>query len=166
MLPTDPKKAADLGKAWGTVLADSIFGVTDVIRDRKELKAAANKKMEQQNKMTALKNKAVQVQNFKKQKEMEQRARDEEASMLARMSPSEREEYHKMRADEAKAAAKARLEEKQREEETKEMLTMLAVLVIVIPAVAWVMLFLFGIMAKASGDYSTFNMLQKFVPGL
>jgi cation transport ATPase len=166
MLPTDPKKAAEMGKAWGNVLADSIFGVTDVIRDRKGMKEAANKRMEAQNKMTAIKNTAIQAQNFKKQKEMEQQARDVEASMLARLSPKEREEYHQMRADDAKAAAKAKKQAEIDAQETKEMLTLVGVLIVVVPLMLWGAGFMFGMMAKASGDYNTYHMLQKIVPGL
>jgi len=166
MLPTDPKKAADLGKAWGNVLADSIFGVTDVIRDRKGMKEAANKKMEMQNKMQAIKNKAIQAQNFAKQKEMERNAADQEAAMLARMSPADREEYHKMRAEEAKASARAKREEEERAQEMKDLAAIGAVVVVVLPILAWGVLFMVGMMAKAGNDYGTYHMLQKFVPGL
>lgn len=166
MLPTDPKKAADLGKAWGNVLADSIFGITDTLRDGKGMKAAANKNMEMQNKMMAIKNKSVQAKNFVKQKEMERNAADQEAAMLARMSPADREEYHKMRAEEAKASARAKKEEEERAQEMKDLAAIGAVVVIVLPLIAWGLLFMFGVIAKTSGDYSTFHMLQKFVPGL
>ena len=36
MIPTDPKEAANLGKAWGEAVTDSVFGIAD---DMKKVKA-------------------------------------------------------------------------------------------------------------------------------
>jgi hypothetical protein len=89
MLPTDPKKAAQLGKAWGEVLAESIFGVADVLRDGKNMKAAANSKAKQQNASVAAKNAVVRAKNEAKLKEQQDAA-------YMNMSHGEREAYKKI----------------------------------------------------------------------
>jgi hypothetical protein len=85
-LPTDPEKAHKLGESWGKVLANSIFGVADIIRDGKEMKRAANAKMLQQNAITAAKNAQIRAKNeaYLKQKQDE---------IIMNMSHSEREAY-------------------------------------------------------------------------
>lgn len=113
MLPTDPKEAAKLGKAWGEVLADSIFGVADVLKNSKQMKAAANKKQLQQNQLQAIKNAKIRADNFKKQKEMERDLHDREVLMLATMSKAEKEEYQKMKIQ-------AMIEQKRLEREAAE----------------------------------------------
>ena len=89
MLPTDPKKAAELGKAWGEVLAESIFGVADVLKNGKNMKAAANSKMLRQNAETAAKNAVIRAKNEAKLKEQQEAA-------YMKMSHSEREAYKKI----------------------------------------------------------------------
>lgn len=89
MLPTDPKKAAQLGKAWGEVLAESIFGVADVLRDGKNMKAAANSKAKQQNATIAAKNSVTRAKNEAKLKEQQEAA-------YMNMSHAEREAYKKI----------------------------------------------------------------------
>lgn len=89
MLPTDPKEAAKLGKVWGEVLADSIFGVADVLRDGKNMKKAANNKVKQQNAAIAAKNAVIRAKNEAKLKEQQDAA-------YMNMSHSEREAYKKI----------------------------------------------------------------------
>ena len=89
MLPTDPKKAAQLGKAWGEVLAESIFGVADVLKNGKNMKAAANSKQLQENAATAAKNAVIRAKNEAKIKEQQEAA-------YMKMSHSERETYKKI----------------------------------------------------------------------
>jgi len=85
----DPEKAYKTGEKWGNVLAKAIFGVTDVIRDGKNMKAAANAKMLQQNATVAAQNAVIRAKNeakFKAQQEAE----------FMKMSHSEREAYKKI----------------------------------------------------------------------
>ena len=89
MLPTDPKKAAQLGKAWGEVLAESIFGVADVLKNGKNMKAAANSKQLQENAATAAKNAVIRAKNETKIKEQQEAA-------YMKMSRAEREAYKKI----------------------------------------------------------------------
>ena len=85
----DPEKALKTGDKWGKTLASAIFDVKDVLRDGKNMKAAANAKMQQQNALTAANNAVVRAKNeaYLKQKQ-------EEAFM--KMSHSEREAYKKI----------------------------------------------------------------------
>ena len=85
----DPEKALKTGEKWGEVLGKAIFGVKDVLRDGKNMKAAANAKMQQQNAMTAAKNAVTRAKNeaYLKQKQEEE---------FMKMSHSEREAYKKI----------------------------------------------------------------------
>jgi hypothetical protein len=93
----DPEKALKTGEKWGKTLASAIFGVTDVLRDGKNMKAAANAKMQQQNALTAANNAVIKAKNeaYLKQKQ-------EEAFM--KMSHSEREAYKKIMKEQRIAA--------------------------------------------------------------
>ena len=158
MLPTDPKEAAKLGKAWGEVLTESIFGITDLFKNRKGMKEAANKKMQLQNQRTLIKNAKIQKQNA-------QKLQEEEAKLLMGLSAAEKEKYFKDKADLAKSAARAEQEAKEAAEERVQLLGLLFVLVVVLPVVLWLLLAAFALVAKASGDYSTYNTLSKILPG-
>jgi hypothetical protein len=85
----DPEKAYKTGEKWGSVLAKAIFGVTDVIRDGKNMKAAANAKMQQQNAVIAAQNAVIRAKNEAKMKAQQ------EAEFM-KMSHSEREAYKKI----------------------------------------------------------------------
>jgi hypothetical protein len=158
MLPSDPKEAAKLGKAWGEVLSDSIFGITDLFRDRKGMKEAANNKMKLQNQRQMIKNAKIKAENARK-------LQDEETRTLATLSAAEKEKYFKDKAELAKAAARAEVEAKEAAEEREQMMILAFVMLILLPALIWAMLAGFAMLAKASGDYSTYHMLSKFLPG-
>ena len=158
MLPTDPKEAAKLGKAWGEVLTESIFGITDLFKNQKGMKEAANSKMKLQNQRQMIKNAKIRAENAKK-------LQDEEARMLVTLSAAEKEKYFKDKAALAKAAARAEIEAKEAAEEREQIMWLLFFLLIVLPAMLWVLLAGFAVLAKASGDYSTYHMLSKFLPG-
>lgn len=93
----DPEKALKTGEKWGKTLASAIFGVKDVLRDGKNMKAAANAKMLQDNAKIAAQNAVTRAKNeaYLKQKQ-------EEAFM--KMSHSEREIFKKQQK-EARIAA-------------------------------------------------------------
>ena len=93
----DPEKALKTGEKWGKTLASAIFGVKDVLRDGKNMKAAANAKMQQDNAKIAAQNAITRAKNeaYLKQKQ-------EEAFM--KMSHSEREIFKKQQK-EARIAA-------------------------------------------------------------
>ena len=158
MLPSDPKEAAKLGKAWGEVLADSIFGITDLFRDKKGMKEAANRKMEMQNQRQLIKNAKIKAENARK-------LQDEESRLLATLSPAEKERYYKDKAALAKSNADAQKNAEEAAEEREQLMIAVFMILIVLPAVIWLLLAGFAVMAKASGDYSTYNMLSKVLPG-
>jgi preprotein translocase subunit SecF len=89
MLPSDPKEAAKLGKAWGEVLAESIFGIADVLKNGKNMKAAANSKQLQENAAIAAKNIVIRAKNEAKIKEQQEAA-------YMKMSHTERQAYKKI----------------------------------------------------------------------
>jgi len=158
MLPSDPKKAAELGKAWGEVLGDSIFGVLDVLKNGKGMKEAANKKMELQNQRQSIKNAKIRSENAKK-------LHDEEMRMLATLSPAEKEKYFKEKAEKAKFNAQALKDAEADAEERVLMLWLAFTIFVIVPGLLWVMLAGFAVIAKASGDYATYSMLSKLLPG-
>lgn len=85
----DPEKAYKTGEKWGNVLAKAIFGVTDVIRDGKNMKAAANAKMLQQNATVAAQNAVIRAKN-------EAKLKAQQEAEFMKMSHSEREAYKKI----------------------------------------------------------------------
>jgi len=84
-----PEKALKLGEKWGDTLGKAIFGVKDVLRDGKNMKAAANTKRLQENAAIAAKNAVIRAKNeaYAKQKQEEE---------FMKMSHSEREAYKKI----------------------------------------------------------------------
>jgi S-formylglutathione hydrolase FrmB len=93
----DPEKALKTGDKWGKTMASAIFGVTDVLRDGKNMKAAANAKRLNDNAKIAAQNAVTRAKNeaYLKQKQ-------EEAFL--KMSHSEREAYKKILKEQRIAA--------------------------------------------------------------
>ena len=85
----DPEKAYKTGEKWGNVLAKAIFGITDVLRDGKNMKAAANAKMQQQNATIAAQNAIIKAKN-------EAKLKAQQEAEFMKMSHSEREAYKKI----------------------------------------------------------------------
>lgn len=129
----DPEKALKTGEKWGTVLAKAIFGVKDVLRDGKNMKAAANAKMLQQNALTAANNAVIRAKNeaYMKQKQ-------EEAFM--KMTHSEREAYKKILKDQRIAASIKKAND-------DEMISIGQIMIIIFAIVAVVGLIWFGAVA-------------------
>jgi hypothetical protein len=126
----DPEKAYKTGEKWGNVLAKAIFGVTDVIRDGKNMKAAANTKMQQQNAVIAAQNAVIRAKNEAKMK-----AQQEAAFM--KMSHSEREAYKKILKEQRISATVKKAQD-------DEMISVGHILVIIISIVAVVGALVFG----------------------
>ena len=85
----DPEKALKTGEKWGETLGKAIFGVTDVLRDGKNMKAAANAKRLNDNAKIAAQNAVTRAKN-----EAYMKKKQEEEFM--KMSHSEREAYKKI----------------------------------------------------------------------
>jgi hypothetical protein len=165
MLPTDPKKAQKMGQEWGEVLTDSIFGVTDLIKNRKQLKAQADAKVHAKNQITTARNKVASAQNILTQMALEQQAKEEEARMIANLSPAEREQYYKMKAEEAKRIKAEKLAAEKAERERKELIQGIIALVVMTPMVIYVFMFIVAIMLYAS-DRAMYRVFAPFVPGI
>ena len=129
----DPEKALKTGDKWGSVLAKAIFGVTDVLRDGKNMKAAANAKMLQQNAKVAAQNAVIRAKNEAKLK-----AQQEEAFM--KMSHSEREAYKKILKEQRIASTVKKAQE-------DEMITVGHILLIILGVVVSAVAIFFGAVA-------------------
>ena len=129
----DPEKAYKTGEKWGNVLAKAIFGVTDVIRDGKNMKAAANAKMKQQNATVAAQNAIVRAKN-------EAKLKAQQEAEFMKMSHSEREAYKKILKEQRISATVKKAQD-------DEMISVGHILVIIISIVAVVGLLGFGAVA-------------------
>ena len=85
----DPEKALKTGEKWGETLGKAIFGVADVLRDGKNMKAAANAKRLNENAKIAAQNAVTRAKNEAKIKQQQEAA-------IMNMSHSEREAYKKI----------------------------------------------------------------------
>ena len=114
MIPTDPKEAANLGKVWGEVITDSVFGIAD---DMKKVKAK-NESIRARNELIKINNETVKNNRILQQQAMRELANEQERDRISRMSPAQREAYKK-------AKAKAALDERNRQidaENTKQII--------------------------------------------
>ena len=68
----DPEKALKTGEKWGDTLGKAIFGVADVLRDGKNMKAAANSKRLNENASIAAKNAVTRAKNEAKIKQQQE----------------------------------------------------------------------------------------------
>ena len=124
MISMDPKEAANIGKVWGDVVTDSVFGIAD---DMKKVKA--------KNVATKARNELVQINNdiaknnaLLRKQAMQEIASEQERDRIARMNPAQREAYKK-------AKARAALEARNREidaENTKQIVLGVVILVVFI----------------------------------
>jgi biotin carboxyl carrier protein len=108
MIPTDPKEAANIGKQWGEVITDSVFGISD---DLKKVKAK-NQSIKARNELVKINNEIARNNNLLRQQAMKELADEQERQRMARMSPAQREAYKK-------AKAKAELDERNRRVEAE-----------------------------------------------
>jgi hypothetical protein len=120
----DPEKALKTGEKWGETLGKAIFGVTDVIRDGKNMKAAANSKRLNENAKIAAQNVIARAKNeaYMKQKQ-------EEAFM--KMSHSEREAYKKILKEDRIASTVKKAREDELISVTQIMLIILGIVIVV-----------------------------------
>lgn len=129
----DPEKAYKTGEKWGTVLAKAIFGITDILRDGKNMKAAANAKMKQQNAITAAQNAVIRAKN-------EAKIKAQQEAEFMKMSHSEREAYKKILKEQRIAATVKKAQD-------DEMISVGHILVIIISIIAVVGVAGFGAFA-------------------
>lgn len=123
----DPKDAANLGKVWGDVVTDSVFGIAD---DMKKVKA--------KNAATRARNELVQINNdvaknnaLLRKQAMQEVAEEQERDRIAKMNPAQREAYKKTKTRAALDAHNREIEA----ENTKQ-IVLAAVILIVLIAIA------------------------------
>ena len=104
MIPIDPKDAANLGKAWGEAITDSVFGIAD---DMKKVKAK-NIATKARNELVTINNGIAKNNALLRKQAMQEIAAEQEADRIARMNPAQREAYKK-------AKARAALDERNRQ---------------------------------------------------
>ena len=134
MIPTDPKDAANIGKAWGEAITDSVFGIAD---DMKKVKAK-NVATKARNELVKINNDIAKNNALLRKQAMQELADEQERNRIARMSPSQREAYKK-------AKAKAELDERNRQieaENTKQLIIALVILLVVAAVVGAIFLLL------------------------
>lgn len=114
MIPTDPKEAANIGKQWGEVITDSVFGISD---DLKKVKAK-NQAIKARNEIVKINNEIARNNNLLRQQAVKELADEQERKRIAMMSPAQKEAYKK-------AKVRAELEERNRQieaENTKQII--------------------------------------------
>lgn len=105
-IPTDPKEAANLGKAWGETITDSVFGIAD---DLKKVKAK-NAVTAQRNELIKINNEIAKNNQLLRKQAMQELADEQERQRVARMSPAQKQAYAAAKAQAAKAERDRRVE--------------------------------------------------------
>jgi ABC-type transport system involved in cytochrome bd biosynthesis fused ATPase/permease subunit len=159
MLPTDPKEASKLGQAWGETITDSIFGITDIFKNRKAMKAANDQRVLNKNTITDINNQVIRNNNALRAQAMREIAAEQEQAMLSRMSPAQRQAFYKEKAEAAKAAARAAREAERKHEEMMEIFWLCIVLFIVLPLMLWI-----GLLVWGMSDYMACYNMSGIVP--
>ena len=129
----DPKSAAKLGSSLGKGLSDQVFGIVDDVRNAKNIKAANNQRIINQNKITDINNQVVRNNNRLREQAMREIAAEQEASMIAKLSPAQRDAYYKAKVEAAKEAHRLEREAKRKKEEFWQIFWTIVALIISIP---------------------------------
>jgi hypothetical protein len=159
MILLDPDKAAKLGESYGKGVTDAVFGIVDVVRNAPAQKDANNKKILAQNRITEINNQIVRNNNTLREQAMREIAAEQEAQMIARMSPAQRQEFYKARAEAAKEAHRLRVQAERKREEMWELFWALFSIFIVLPTFVWIGLIIWGV-----SDYIACHSMRSFIP--
>jgi multidrug efflux pump subunit AcrA (membrane-fusion protein) len=165
MIPMDPRKAQKLGENWGGAITDSVFGIVDVVKNAPAQKAANNRAALAKNAQIEANNAVTRMNNQLRVQAMQEIAAEQEAMAMARMTPAQREAYKKSKADAAKNAARADRLAREASEERWQIFWVCVILFVLLPAVIYVGLFIYGVIASGT-DWATYHSLAKIVPGL
>lgn len=131
----DPKSASKLGESYGKGVTDAVFGIVDVVRNAKTIKAQNTAKIANQNKVTEINNQVVRMNNALREQAMREIAAEQERAALSKMSKSQRDAYYKAKTEAAKEAERLRKEEQRKKEEFWEtfwLITLLLVLIVLV----------------------------------
>lgn len=140
----DPESAAKIGSSLGKGLSDQVFGIVDDVRNAKKIRAENNSKIAAQNKVTEINNQIVRQNNALREQAMREIAAEQEKQALMKMSPAQREAYYKLKAEQAKEAARLKREAEEKHEEMMEMIWISITLFVFIPLMIWIGLLIWG----------------------
>ena len=154
----DPKNAGKIGEAYGKGITDAVFGIVDVVKNAPAQKAANNQRVINQNKITEINNQVIRNNNALREQAMKEIAAEQEAAMIARMTPAQRQAFYQARADAAHAAHKAKVEAQRKKEEFWEIFWALFFIFVVLPFIVWVGLIIWGI-SDVMACYSMKNII-------
>ena len=154
----DPKTAAKLGESYGKGITDAVFGIVDVVKNAPAQKEANNRKVLAQNRITEINNQITRNNNALREQAMREIAAEQEAEMIARMSPAQRQAFFQARADAAHAAHKAKVEAQRKKEEFWEIFWALFFIFVVLPFIVWVGLIVWGL-SDVMACYSMKNII-------
>ena len=134
MIPLDPKDAANLGKAWGETITDSVFGIAD---DMKKVKAK-NIATKARNELVQINNDIAENNALLRKQAMQEIASEQERDRMAKMNPAQREAYKKSKARAALDAHNREIEA----ENAKQVVMAVVILVLLISIAAGVAAFM------------------------
>jgi ABC-type transport system involved in cytochrome bd biosynthesis fused ATPase/permease subunit len=140
----DPKSAGKLGESYGKGITDAVFGIVDVFKNAPAQKAANTQRVINQNKITEINNQVVRNNNRLREQAMREIAAEQEATMIAKMSPAQRQQYYKDKADAAKEAHRAKVAAERAHEEMMELVWVGVILFLVVPFMVWIGLLIWG----------------------
>ena len=165
MIPMDPKKAQKLGQAWGEVLTDSVFGIVDTVKNAPAQRAANNQKILNKNKITEINNQITRNNNLLREQAMREIAAEQEADMLARMTPAQRAAFKQAKIDAEQTRKRSERLARERADERSQIFWACAIVFLGLTAMIYLGLFVFGVIISGS-DYQTYHSLAQIVPGL
>lgn len=154
----DPKSAGKLGEAYGKGITNAVFGIVDVVKNAPAQKAANTQRVINQNKITEINNQVIRNNNALREQAMREIVAEQEAAMIARLSPAQRQAFFQARADAAHAAHKAKVEAQRKKEEFWEIFWALFFIFIVLPFIVWIGLIIWGI-SDVMACYSMKNII-------
>ena len=154
----DPKSAGKLGEAYGKGITNAVFGIVDVVKNAPAQKAANTQRVINQNKITEINNQVIRNNNALREQAMREIVAEQEAAMIARLSPAQRQAFYQARADAAHAAHKAKVEAQRKKEEFWEIFWALFFIFVVLPFIVWVGLIIWGI-SDVMACYSMKNII-------
>ena len=140
----DPKTAAKLGESLGKGLSDQVFGIVDVVKNAKNIKAANNQKIINQNKITEINNQTTRNNNLLREQAMREIAAEQEAMMLARMTPAQKDQYYRAKIEAAKEAKRIAREAEIAHQEMIEYIWIAIIIFVILPLFIWIGLLIWG----------------------
>ena len=154
----DPKSAGKLGEAYGKGITNAVFGIVDVVKNAPAQKAANTQRVINQNKITDINNQVIRNNNALREQAMREIVAEQEAAMIARLSPAQRQAFYQTKADAAHAAHKAKVDAQRKKEEFWEIFWALFFIFVVLPFIVWIGLIIWGV-SDVMACYSMKNII-------